>query len=157
MGPWSLEMRRHLIVESLYDDAMFFRLFLKSRHRVTESTVCAALQSTMPRSPAQWCHRYNQLSYKTPQWPLLRGSAGGTPLVDRSSMVDWTSPGHPKVEVEAEAPACVYLFNMKFVRQYTAKTLVKKTPKNNGRKHNIILGSTQKVDNDTNFIGVEQI
>jgi len=22
-------------------------------------------------------------------------------------MVDWTSPGHPKVEVEAEAPACM--------------------------------------------------
>jgi len=46
---------------------------------------------------------------------------------------------------------------MKFVQQYTTKTLVKKTQKNNGRKHNIILGSTQKVDNDTNFIGVEQI
>ena len=29
--------------------------------------------------------------------------------------------------------------------------------KNNGRKHNIILGSTQKVDNDTDFIGFEQI
>jgi len=43
---------------------------------------------------------------------------------------------------------------MNFVQQYTAKTLVKK---NNGRKHNIILGSTQKVDNDTNFICVEQI
>jgi len=45
---------------------------------------------------------------------------------------------------------------MKFVQQYTAKNS-EKNPKNNGRKHNIILGSTQKVDNDTNFIGVEQI
>jgi len=36
----------------------------------------------------------------------------------------------------------IYLFNMKFVQQYTAKTLVKKIPQNNGRKHNIILGST---------------